>query len=115
LKLNTGTDPAATIKQAIAGAENAWKKIYPGNPFHYFFLDDAFNQQYEADQKLGSTVALFAFLAILVACLGLFGLASFTTTQRTKEIGIRKVLGASVSDIVRLLNVNFCHSSCYPT
>jgi putative ABC transport system permease protein len=107
LKLNTGTNPATTIKQTIAGAENVWKQIYPGNPFEYFFLDDAFNEQYKADQQLGSTIALFAFLAILVACMGLFGLASFTTTQRTKEIGIRKVLGASVSDIVRLLNVNF--------
>jgi putative ABC transport system permease protein len=107
LKINMGNNPAAGLKETIAGAEQAWNTIYPGNPFDYFFLDDAFNQQYEADQKLGSTIALFAFLAILVACLGLFGLASFTTTQRTKEIGIRKVLGASVSDIVRLLNVNF--------
>ena len=80
-----------------------WKKFFPGNTFEYFFLDDHFDEQYKADQRFGQVFTLFTSLAILVACLGLFGLASFTTLQRTKEIGIRKVLGASVTNILRLL------------
>ncbi|MEO6730186.1 MAG: ABC transporter permease, partial [Ferruginibacter sp.] len=69
-----------------------WDKFFPGNTFEYYFLDDHFNDQYKADQRFGQVFGLFTGLAILVACLGLFGLASFTTLQRTKEIGIRKVL-----------------------
>ena len=80
-----------------------WKKFFPGNTFEYFFLDDHFDEQYKADQRFGQVFTLFTSLAILVACLGLFGLASFTTLQRTKEIGIRKVLGASVGNILKLL------------
>jgi putative ABC transport system permease protein len=84
-----------------------WDKFFPGNTFDYFFLDDHFDQQYRADQRFGQVFGLFTSLAILVACLGLFGLASFTTIQRTKEIGIRKVLGASVSGILKLLYQEF--------
>jgi putative ABC transport system permease protein len=84
-----------------------WNKLFPGNTFEYFFLDDHFNQQYKADQTFGQVFGLFTSLAILVACLGLFGLASFTTIQRTKEIGIRKVLGASVLQILKLLYREF--------
>jgi putative ABC transport system permease protein len=83
------------------------KPFFQGNPFDYFFLDDFFNQKYQADQQFGKVFGLFAALAILVACLGLFGLASFTITQRTKEIGIRKVLGASESNILFLLSKDF--------
>jgi putative ABC transport system permease protein len=107
LKIAFGDQPAVQIAQTLTAAEKAWKQIYPGNPFEYFFLDESFQAQYQADQKLGRTVALFAFLTILVACLGLFGLASFTTAQRTKEIGIRKTLGASVSSILLLLSKDF--------
>ena len=84
-----------------------WNKFFPGNTFEYFFLDDHFDEQYKADQRFGQVFGLFTSLAILVACLGLFGLASFTTLQRTKEIGIRKVLGASVGSILKLLYREF--------
>ena len=93
--------------KAIASIKSLWQQFFPGNTFDYFFLDDHFDQQYKADQRFGQTFLLFTILAILVACMGLFGLASFTTLQRTKEIGIRKVLGASVADILRLLYREF--------
>jgi putative ABC transport system permease protein len=107
LKIATGNQPARQIAQTLAAVEKQWKRIYPGNPFSYFFLNESFDAQYRADQQLGRTVALFAFLTILVACLGLFGLASFTTAQRTKEIGIRKALGASLSSILLLLSKDY--------
>ena len=107
LQVNTGNQPAANIQQTLARVEKQWKQTYPGNPFDYFFLDDSFDVQYRADQKFGRTVALFAFLTILVACLGLFGLASFTTTQRTREIGIRKALGATMGSVLFLLSRDF--------
>ena len=94
---------SANAGQTIELVKAEWKKFFPGNTFDYFFLDDHFDEQYKADQRFGQVFTLFTSLAILVACLGLFGLASFTTLQRTKEIGIRKVLGASVSNILRLL------------
>ena len=99
----TGAEASATIGQVKAN----WNKFFPGNTFEYFFLDDHFNKQYKADQRFGQVFGLFTTLAILVACLGLFGLASFTTLQRTREIGIRKVLGASVSGILKLLYREF--------
>ncbi|HLL94350.1 MAG TPA: ABC transporter permease [Spirosoma sp.] len=84
-----------------------WNRFFPGNPFEYSFLDERFNNQYRADQRFGQVFGLFTLLAIVVACLGLFGLASFTTAQRTKEIGIRKVLGATVGEIVEMLYREF--------
>jgi putative ABC transport system permease protein len=93
--------------QTISQVKASWNKFFPGNTFEYFFLDDHFDEQYKADQKFGQVFGLFTSLAILVACLGLFGLASFTTIQRTKEIGIRKVLGASVVQILQLLYREF--------
>jgi putative ABC transport system permease protein len=98
---------AAEANQNINLVKAEWKKFFPGNTFEYFFLDDHFNDQYKADQRFGQVFSLFTSLAILVACLGLFGLASFTTLQRTKEIGIRKVLGASVGSILQLLYREF--------
>jgi putative ABC transport system permease protein len=98
---------ALKASQTIAQVKASWNKFFPGNTFEYFFLDDHFDQQYKADQKFGQVFGLFTSLAILVACLGLFGLASFTTFQRTKEIGIRKVLGASVLQILKLLYQEF--------
>ncbi|MEQ9438279.1 MAG: ABC transporter permease [Cyclobacteriaceae bacterium] len=97
----------AGLSGTIANAQEVYQNIFPGNPFAYFFLDDHFNQQYQADQRFGKTFGFFAALAILVACLGLFGLSSFMATQRTKEIGIRKVLGSSVAGIVALLSKDF--------
>ena len=98
-----GADAAKTINVVKA----AWNQFFPGNTFDYFFLDQHFNDQYKADQRFGQVFGLFTGLAILVACMGLFGLASFTTIQRTKEIGIRKVLGASVFNILKLLYREF--------
>lgn len=95
------------VAQTIAQVKTEWDKFFPGNTYEYFFLDDHFNEQYQADQRFGKVFGLFTGLAILVACLGLFGLASFTTLQRTKEIGIRKVLGSSISGILKLLYKEF--------
>jgi putative ABC transport system permease protein len=88
-------------------AKKQWSVFFPGNSFEYFFLDEHFAKQYQADQRFGKVFGLFTLLAILVACLGLFGLASYTTLQRRKEIGIRKVLGASVSGILSILYKEF--------
>ena len=99
--------PASKASQTIAQVKASWNKFFPGNTFEYFFLDDHFDEQYKADRRFGQVFGLFTSLAILVACLGLFALASFTTLQRTKEIGIRKVLGASVPKILKLLYQEF--------
>jgi putative ABC transport system permease protein len=104
--LSVKTD-AVQASKTINAVKAKWTKFFPGNTFEYFFLDDHFNDQYKADQRFGQVFGLFTSLAILVACMGLFGLASFTTLQRTKEIGIRKVLGASVPSILKLLYREF--------
>jgi len=97
----------AEPERLIAAVEETYDQFFPGNAFNYYFLDDFFQRQYEAERQFGSILMLFTGLAILIACLGLFGLASYTTLLRTKEIGIRKVLGASVSGIVLLLSKDF--------
>lgn len=97
----------AQIARTIAQAQTEWNDFFPGNTFEYFFLDEKFDEQYKADHRFGQVFGVFTLLAIFVACLGLFGLASFTTLQRTKEIGIRKVLGASVNGILKLLYKEF--------
>jgi putative ABC transport system permease protein len=76
-------------------------------PFDYTFLDEAFDRKYKAEEKLGKIFSYFTLLAIFIACLGLFGLAFFTAEQRTKEIGIRKALGASITGIIMLLSKEF--------
>ncbi len=98
LKLNTDDYP-----RVVSAIEAQWDEIYPDNPFDFFFLDEFFNQQYKSDIQFNAVFISFAGLAIFVACLGLFGLVSFTVEQARKEIGIRKVLGASVSRIMLLL------------
>jgi putative ABC transport system permease protein len=98
---------AKDTKGVIATVEQQWKKLGPGLPFDYTFLDDDFGKMYAAEQRLGDIFTVFAVLAIIIACLGLFALTAFTAEQRTKEIGIRKVLGASVSGIVVLLSREF--------
>lgn len=95
------------IGDAVAAAETVWQNVYPDYPFTYSFLDEEFQQIYERDQTSGLIINLFSGLAILIACLGLFGLVSFATSQRTKEIGIRKVLGASSPSVIKLLIVEF--------
>ncbi|MEZ4946102.1 MAG: ABC transporter permease [Cyclobacteriaceae bacterium] len=94
-------------QEILASLEEPWNTFFPGNPIDYFFLDQFFNRQYESDRQFGQVFGLFTLLAIFVACLGLFGLASFMTIQRTKEIGIRKVLGSTVPNIVLLLSKGF--------
>jgi len=93
--------------RTLASLESAWSSIAPEYPFEYRFLDEDLEQLYQADRHLGKVVNASAALALFVACLGLFGLASFAAEQRTKEIGIRKVLGASVSGIFSLLSRDF--------
>lgn len=94
-------------KSVLSAIEQPWNALFPGNPIDYFYLDQFFNRQYESDRQFGRIFSLFTALAIFIACLGLFGLASFLTTQRTKEIGIRKVLGSSASNVVLLLSKGF--------
>jgi putative ABC transport system permease protein len=98
---------AQDIPQTLAFIERTWKQIYPSQLFEYRFLDQDFESAYHADEIRGRIFTAFSTLTILIACLGLFGLATFTTEQRVKEIGVRKVLGASVSGIVLLLSKDF--------
>lgn len=95
------------IESTIDFLETKWNEFAPGQPFHYSFLDERFNELYHAEQKLGEIFGVFAALAIFIACLGLYGLAAFTAEQRTKEIGVRKVLGASIPSIITLLSKEF--------
>lgn len=95
------------IKQSLSTLEAAWKKLNPNEPFEYSFLDQDFQKNYEADSRRASLINYFTIIAIIISCLGLFGLATFTAEQRTKEIGIRKVLGASVYGVVALLSKDF--------
>ena len=95
------------VPQTLALLSKQWKEIAPQLPFEYEFMDDEFNRLYTSETRIGTAFGVFAFLAIFLACLGLFGLATFTILQRTKEIGIRKVLGASVQQIVGLLSKDF--------
>jgi ABC-type antimicrobial peptide transport system permease subunit len=95
------------MAETIGFVKKTWGKIYPTDPFDYHFLDEDYDRLYRADERMGTLLNYFSVLAIFVACLGLFGLASFTTEQRTKEIGIRKVLGASTAGIVVLLSTDF--------
>lgn len=94
-------------EQAISFIENKWKEVFPDQPFTYTFLSERFNRQFEADEKRGLIFTMFTILAILIACLGLFGLASYMVEQRTKEVGIRKVFGANESVIIRLISRDF--------
>jgi putative ABC transport system permease protein len=98
---------SANIHETITSIETVYREVLPNIVFSYFFLDEKFNQQYRADAQFGKVVATFSGLAAFIACLGLFGLSSYTIVQRTKEIGIRKVLGASVAQIVHLLSQDF--------
>lgn len=98
---------AGKVKAAIAGAQKAWNTHNPNKPFDYQFMDDSFDQLYKSEEKNAQLFQLLAGLAIFISCLGLFGLTVFSTEQRAKEIGIRKVLGASVAGIVSLLSKDF--------
>ncbi len=98
---------ATNVAETLETIQRVYDAVFPGNAFDYFFLDTYFNEQYEADERFGVLFGLFALLAIVVACLGLMGLAALMAAQRTKEIGIRKVLGASVPGITKLLAIDY--------
>lgn len=102
IRLSEG-NPAEKIKRM----EEVWKKFAPNSPFEYSFIDQNFDAKFRAEQRLGNVILVFTTLAIFIACLGLFGLATFTAEQRAKEISIRKILGASVSQVVVLLSRDF--------
>ena len=95
------------IRSLVGTIESKWKAMAPGYPFSYQFLDDAFDNMYRQEQRVGKIAIVFAVLAIFIACLGLFGLATYMAEQRTKEIGVRKVLGASVRNITTMLSKDF--------
>ncbi|MGN6266174.1 MAG: ABC transporter permease [Ginsengibacter sp.] len=95
------------ITKLIASIQNIYQKVAPGQPFQYSFMDADFNKTYQAEQKMGGLSITFSILAILIACLGLFGLVTYASMQRTKEIGIRKILGASVTDVTTMLSKDF--------
>ena len=98
---------AGTIPSSLAYMQKTWKQFTTEHPFDYFFLDEQLNHFYESDVKLLHVLNIFAVLAIFIACIGLFGLSIYTAKQRTKEIGIRKVLGATVTSIVGMLSKDF--------
>jgi putative ABC transport system permease protein len=98
---------SSDVKSTVEKLEVSWKNMLPGVPFVYFFADEAYNQQYITQQRFGNIFTSFAVIAILISCLGLLGLSAFNTAQRKKEIGIRKVLGASVTSIMTMLSVDF--------
>jgi putative ABC transport system permease protein len=107
LDLNFDENAPEKLASVIGFAESEWKRIYPDEPFKYFFLDDFFNNQYKSDQQFYLIFNFFTCLAIFIACLGLFGLSSYESIRRTKEIGIRKVNGASDLNIASLLSKDF--------
>ncbi|MDQ2657684.1 MAG: ABC transporter permease [Bacteroidota bacterium] len=102
IKFNT-----ANVRQSLSRFEEYWKELFPGNPFIHFFLNDHYNQQYEADREFGKVFGVFSVLAIFIACLGLFGLSSLSAIQRTKEIGVRKVMGATLKSILALMSKDY--------
>jgi putative ABC transport system permease protein len=97
----------ANAASVLSQVENKWKSMVEKEPFTYTFMDDDFNRIYQGEQRVGKIAMSFSLLAILIACMGLFGLVTYAAEQRTKEIGIRKVLGASVTNIVNMLSRDF--------
>ena len=104
VSIKMGTE---NLPRTLAAIEETYKRLFPDDPFRYAFADEQFDQQYRSDERFARLFGLFAGLAILIACLGLFGLAAFTAQRRTKEVGVRKVLGASVPGLVALLSADF--------
>ncbi|MEK7729703.1 MAG: FtsX-like permease family protein, partial [candidate division KSB1 bacterium] len=99
--------PRTDLANSLKLLESEWKTFAPAMPFEYKFLDEGFEEQYLAERRLGKIFLIFSILTIFIACIGLLGLAAFATEQRTKEIGIRKVLGASMPNLVALLSKDF--------
>lgn len=98
---------SSDLTQLIGSLEASWEKINPSDPFEFYFLDDQMQQNYQADQRMSGLVLWATILAILISCLGLLGLATFAAERRTKEIGVRKILGATISNIIGLLSKDF--------
>ena len=115
LSLRIANDPyrlvarlkSGNFEESIAQIKGIWDSMTPGLPFDYYFMDDAFNDVYQNERRLGSIFVIFSTLSIIIACLGLFGLAAFNAQKRIKEIGVRKVLGASVGQITYRLSIDF--------
>ncbi len=105
--INLRLNPKMATEEAIAGIEKVFAKIIPSAPFDYKFVDDEFALKFAAEERMGKLAGLFATLAIVISCLGLYGLSAFMAEQRTKEIGIRKVMGASIAGVWRLLSADF--------
>jgi len=99
--------PTIPVREALAKMEVVFKKFNPGSPFEYQFTDEAYRKKFSDEERIGNLATLFAILAIFISCLGLFGLASFVAEQRTKEIGVRKVLGATVFNLWKMLSKDF--------
>lgn len=95
------------LKETLSSIETYWDQYFPNKPFDYYFLDEFFDRQYRSEQRFGNLFLNFAILAIFISCLGLLGLAAYSTLQRRREIGIRKILGASVPGIINLLSKEF--------
>ena len=98
---------SGAISENLAFIEETWNKTVPFYPFEFSFLDEDFNRQYRSEKRMGKLFNTFAFLSVFIASLGLFGLVSFIVNQKTKEIGIRRVIGASAADIVKILTKEF--------
>jgi len=96
-----------SMPEVMQFAEQEWRRINPGHPFEYTFVDRENDMMYQSEMKLSRLFSIFTIIAIYIACLGLFGLASFTVVQRTKEIGVRKILGASIGGIVLILSKEY--------
>ena len=97
----------AGVAAAIDQVRAAWKEAFKGNPFEYYFLDEYFNRQYNSEVQFGILFGAFSIVAIVIACIGLFALVAFMVQQRTKEIGVRKILGAGIQDLMLLLTKDF--------
>src|SRR6202008_238639 len=102
IRINTNN-----LSRTLDNVRKSWATAFPGNPFEYFFLDEYFNKQYENERKFEKLFFVFAILAIVIGCLGLFGLSAYTASQRIKEIGIRKALGSSDRGIFILLSQEY--------
>lgn len=100
------------IPKAVEQIRKSWEEVFPDYPFEYAFLDEDMNRQYAAEQRMQHIFSLAAVMAMIIACLGIFGLASFMAERRTKELGVRKVIGASKADLIRLLSVDFIRLVC---
>jgi putative ABC transport system permease protein len=107
IKMKPESASGESTQTTIASCEAAFKEIFPGNPFNYFFLEEEFEKQYQADRNFGRLFGIFSLLAVFIACMGLFGLSSYMVVQKTKEIGIRKILGSSVGNILKSLSIEY--------